>query len=242
MIIRTVQIVSGTETPVGEGINQPIKALVRLGDDQILSAIIKVLDPRGFSAEIFCSILCRAWGLDVPEIAIVKDKNFTVASIDVGYPNLKQKIGWSDSLPPSVQAILERQGALLVSSFSSTPKALAIDEAINNRDRNFGNILWDGSNVSWIDHERALGCSSMDDLNKLVMMSILSGKDLAVQQAAVAISMTLTADVVTDVANELINDGHTTDFQTFILERLPKLTAMIIDRFPPPQDLLTNIQ
>ena len=241
MNIKQVRIIDGSETPVGDGITQPNRALVRLEDSTTARAIIKKLDLKGFSAEIFCAALCRSWGLDVPEVAIVADRDLTIASIDAGYPNLKQQIGWSEHLPPAAKEVLAISGAKLVSSFNSTPKALAVDEAINNRDRNLGNILWDGNNVAWIDHERALGFDGMPDENKLATMSIVSGDDEKMKQAAVAISLTIAADVANEVASTVDYLDHSEEFRKFVVNRIKKLSVMVLDRFPRPQDLLSNI-
>lgn len=241
MEIREVKLISGTETPVGDGLSKPIRALVRFEDMSSALAIVKTLDAKGFSAEIFCSILCKLWGLNVPEIAVVADKPNTLASIDTTYPNLKQSIGWSESLPEDLRKALELQGCALVSSFPTTPTALAIDEAINNRDRNFGNILWDGNDVAWIDHERSLGFKSEADQNKLVNMAVVSGNKDRVQAAAVAISLALSSDAIVSTHEALKEFDNANDHAAFTKERVKKLSALIVDRFPKPMDLLSQI-
>lgn len=241
MNIKQVRIVEGSEVPVGDGATQPNRALIRFEDTTTARAIIKKLDLKGFSAEIFCAALCRSWGLDVPEVAIVIDREHTIASLDVGYPNLKQQIGWSEDLPSDTKEALVFSGAKLVSTFSSTPMALAVDEAINNRDRNLGNILWDGNNAAWIDHERSLGFDGMPDVNKLATMSILSGNDEKMKQAALAISLAIAADVANEVASKVDYLEHSEEFRKFVVGRVKKLGNMVLDRFPRPPDLLTNI-
>jgi hypothetical protein len=242
MEIRQVTLVSGTETPVGEGASLPVRAIVRFEDTSSAAAILKTLNLEGYTAEIFCSVLCRMWGLNVPEIALVKNKPLTLASIDTTYPNLKQSIGWSEQLPDVLKNLLQIKGSALVSSFPSTPTALAIDEAINNRDRNFGNILWDGTDVAWIDHERSLGFGNLDDRNKLVDMAVLSDNADRLQSAAVAISLALTADVIKNTHETLEGLDKVEDYVRFTEARIKKLTALIVDRFPKPNDLFNVAQ
>ena len=165
-------------------------------------------------------MLCRAWGLSVPEIVIIKDREFLVASIDVGYPNLKQRLNLTDDLPESIKQALVVNGAKLISTFSSTPLAIAVDEAINNRDRNLGNILWDGNNVSWIDHERALGYVGSKDLNVLVSLALMSGEAEKIKVAATATALTLSSELIVDSTQNIQGVEDLVDFQKFVLQRI----------------------
>ena len=241
MVLHTVNLVPGTETPVGEGINRPSRCVVRFPDLSTRAAILKRLTPQGVAAEVFCALLLRGWGLSVPEPAIVNGvsgASIAFGSIDAGYPNLKQTIGWSDSLSDPVKNILIDRGSRLVSGFTETPKALVADEAIDNRDRNLGNILWDGTNVAWIDHERALGLSSDSDANKLAVMSIMSGNHMPIQRAAVAISLALGSQAIIDASAACgCSLSDTTGFVTHVSTRLPALAARVLDRFPQPTSL-----
>lgn len=117
MGIREAIIVEGTETPIGEGVNHAWRCLIRFDDESMSAAVVKKLDARGFSAEIFCSLLCRAWGLSVPEVVAIKNKEFHVASIDTGYPNLKQRLNLTDDLPDEIKQALVVSGAKLVQHF-----------------------------------------------------------------------------------------------------------------------------
>lgn len=237
MSIPLVTIVPGTEQPAGDGINQPLRAVIRFPDQSVRSGFVKQMAPVSVAAETFCALLLRGWGLNVPEPAIVATP-FAFVSIDAGYPNLKQRIGWSDTLPPQVKALLEQHGARLVAGFSETPLALAADEAIDNRDRNFGNILWDGNNVAWIDHERALGVVPQADGNKLALMAIMSGDPNGVQRSAIGISLALGAQAVADAQRECNVMPEVAAFAKSITERLPGLAQRVLARFPQPADLL----
>lgn len=239
MSIETVTVVPGTETPVGDGINQPMRCLVRFSDQSTRRAIVKRLTAQGVAAEAFCALLLRGWGLSVPQPALVVGE-IAFASLDVGYPNLKQRIGWSENLPDAVKQALAIQGAQLVASLSDTPRALSADEAIDNRDRNLGNILWDGSNVAWIDHERAFGLGPEQDGNKLAAMIVGSGVDYTgVQAAAVAVSLSLGAHAVNDAMNDCGALG-VGNFATQVTARLGPLASRVLHRFPQPVDLLNQ--
>lgn len=238
MTIELVSIVEGTETPVGDGINAPVRALIRLDNNAIQRAIVKTLPPAGLAAELFCATLLRGWGLTVPDVAIVRGEPSRFASLDTGYPSLKQRIGWSEALPPAVKQALEHHGAKLVSAFTDTPRALASDEVIDNRDRNLGNILWDGTTVNWIDHERAFGLHALPDRNLLADMAIYSGNTARVQQTAVAIALTLGQHAVDSALAECASFVDANSFAGQIRTKLTHLAALVLNRFPQPNDLL----
>jgi hypothetical protein len=189
-------------------------------------------------------MLLRRWGLNVPEPAIVGDPPTAFACIDVSYPNLLQRMGWSINLPPEVRSVLEHAAARLVTSFSQTPLALAADEAIKNLDRNLGNILWNGNEVAWIDHERALGVSNepMPDTNKLANLALMSGEHERISAAAVTASFTLSASAVDDAERICAAYTDTTGFSELVSDRLKRLANAVLDRFPRPNDLLEGIK
>lgn len=236
MSIETVTIVSGTESPVGDGINCPVRCIVRFPDHSIRNAIVKRLTAQGVAAEAFCALLLRGWGLSVPQPALVAGE-IAFASLDVGYPNLKQRIGWSENLPAVIKHVMTIHGARLVAGITETPRALAVDEAIENRDRNLGNILWDGSNVAWIDHERAFGLGPEPDGNKLATMIVGSGVDYSgVQAAAVAVSLSLGAQAVSDAESDC-GELDVDNFAAQVTARLGPLAGRVLQRFPQPDDL-----
>lgn len=239
MPIEVVDLVPGTETPVGDGVNAAVRALVRYPDGSLRAAIVKQMPAESVAAEAFCAILLKGWGLSVPDAAIVR-LPLAFASLDVGYPNLKQRVGWSAALPPAAVIALESWGAKLVASFSETPRALAADEAIDNRDRNLGNILWDGTEVAWIDHERSLGVVALPDVNKLAVMALMSGGHVQVQQAAIAISLTLGHQAATDANAECAALPEAAPYAALVAGRLVGLAQRVLARFPQPPGLFGN--
>lgn len=243
MELPVVEIIPGTETPVGTGLTGAQRGLVRFPDGTVKAAIVKRMDARAIAAECFCSFLLRRWGLNVPEPAIVGSPPMAFACIDVSYPNLLQRVGWSSSLPPQVRAVLEQAASRLVAGFAQMPLALAADEAIKNLDRNLGNILWNGSEVAWIDHERALGASSepMADMNKLAGLALMSGEHDRIAAAAVTASFTLSARAVDEAERICSAHTDTTGFSNVVSERLQHLGNAVLARFPSPSDLLEGI-
>lgn len=244
MELPVVEIVAGSETPVGTGLTGAQRGLVRFPDGTVKAAIVKRMDTRAIAAECFCSLLLRRWGLNVPEPAIVGSPPIAFACIDVTYPNLLQRVGWSTSLPPQVREVLQHAAARLVASFAQTPLALAADEAIKNLDRNLGNILWNGSEVAWIDHERALGVSPepMVDMNKLAGLAVMSGEHDRIAAAAVTASFTLSAGAVDEAERICSAHADTTGFSNVVSERLQHLGNAVLARFPTPRDLLEGIK
>lgn len=234
--LPVVAIVAGTETPVGEGVTGPSRCVVRYSDGAVRAAVVKVLSPNGVAAEAFCALLLRGWGLCVPDPALVQQP-FAYASVDLSFPNLKQRIGWSDSLSPPVKEALAQRAARLVAGFSDTPRALAADEAIQNRDRNLGNILWDGATPAWIDHERSLGLVPMPDRNMLAEMAVCSVDWPAIQKSAIAISLSLGAYAVNEALAATASLPGTNQFAMQISSNLGALAGRVLHRFPQPQDM-----
>ena len=242
MELAVVELIAGTETPVGTGVTGAQRALVRFPDGTVKAAIVKRMDSKGIAAECFCSLLLRRWGLNVPEPAIVGSPPVAFACVDVSYPNLLQRVGWSQKLPPQVKVILEQSAAKLVASFSQTPLALAADEAIQNRDRNLGNILWNGNEAAWIDHERALGVVQMSDMNLLAELAKVSGEHDRIAAAAVTASFTLSGGAVDDAQRACSGHVDASEFSLVVIERLKHLANAVLARFPRPNDLLEAVQ
>ena len=85
MPIPLVTIVQGTQQPAAEGVNRPLRAVLRFPDQSVRAGYVKPMAPACVAAEAFCALLLRGWGLNVPEPAIVADP-FAFVSIDAGYP------------------------------------------------------------------------------------------------------------------------------------------------------------
>ncbi|MBO4122740.1 hypothetical protein J5T34_18590 [Cupriavidus gilardii] len=238
MKLRVGTLVPNTETPVGEGLNGATRAVIRI-DGISHGAVIKRIPFPAVLAECFCGILLRLWELPTPEPVLIFDNGQVLfASMDAGYPNLKKRLNWSDSLPESQKQVLIGICARIVCNWSDLPRALAADEAISNADRNLGNFLWDGTDHAYIDHERTLGLFPHLD-NKIAQLAIIAQKQDHIERAGIAAALTLDRGAPTRV----VGDGL--DFSTFVahVERqLGVLANLVLLRFPKPADLLSGLQ
>lgn len=238
MIIRTAELISGSEQPIGEGITAPSRAVLRIDGQDIVNGIVKSIPIEKVVAECLCAILLRHWGAPVPEPVIVIGDPIKFASIDVGYPNLKQKIGLTEQMPSAERMALIKFGGELISKCESTPLVIAADEAIGNFDRNLGNVLWDGSEFSFIDHERSLGLENDADVNKLAVIVSQADNLAAIQTSAVAIALTLSIDIIENIKGPNIDVMVHSEYLT---NRITKLASKVLSRFPEPKDLLTGL-
>lgn len=239
MNLRKVKVVANTEIPIGIGKMGAVRCLVEFEDGSTHAAILKRMDSVKIGAEIFSAILLRAWGLPVPEPLLVDESPVAFASLDVDYPNLYQRLGWSNDLPDSVKESLLKQAASWLLDLESTALAVTADEAINNRDRNIQNILFDGKSVAWIDHEHTFGLSELPDANKLATL-LQNDKNWAkIQNSAVAVALTL-ARMAVEESVQICSVLDVSAFESFVVPRLSPLANMVLRRFPAPNDLLSG--
>lgn len=245
-MIETALLKPGSETPAGDGVQGAQRCILLVGTAQRERAgVIKRMALPKVLAEAFSAVLLRAWGLNVPDPYLVPEgTDLAFASADDGYPSLKQRLQFSAALPAPVQDVLLHAASVLSAGFAQTPLAVTCDEAIDNRDRNIGNILWDGYAVAWIDHELCLGLGEhLADANKLAHMATQAQKHEAVQQGAVAAWMALERSAPTDAcapfANTPLHHTTTTAFATLVSQRLNALGGRLLARFPQPKDLLS---
>ena len=136
------------------------------------------------------------------------------------------------------QNALIKFGGDLISKCESTPLVIAADEAIGNFDRNLGNILWDGSQVAFVDHERSLGLENDPDLNKLALIVSNADNLSSIQTSAVAIALTLSIDIMKSIKS---SDVDVSAHSEYLSSRITKLASKVLSRFPEPKDLLTGL-
>lgn len=238
MELRTaVLIVKGAD--IGEGITKPCRAIVRTNGIDI-AIILKELPPPAIAAECFAALLLREWGLNVPEpILVDMDGVLGYGSAEITYPNLKQKFHF-DLIPNALQQIVLTHMAIIIREWKQTPLAVAIDEVIGNKDRNIGNILWDGGEPYFIDHERSFDLVKLEDRNMLAELSILGISDTSsILQAAVSTARSLSQSVMHE-ASAATTSLDTKYCSEYIESRIPNLVRMVLNRFPQPQDLLSE--
>ena len=244
MQIKIAKILSGTETPAGDGITGAQRCILVLEDGSKKAAVVKRGPIGHIAAEAFSALLLRQWGLTVPEPFLVDEPGqLSFASADDGYPNLKQSLGL-DGLPdgPAKNSAIEVAMAIAC-GLPSTSLATACDEAIDNRDRNLGNILWDGTTEAWIDHAMALGeGSSLKDDNKLCLMAIESGEQERLQRAAIAQALLLDRDQPQFVESQLSSSPIATyNLASYVADRLTSIGNRLVARFPSSTDLLSGL-
>ena len=240
MKLRTGTLVPGTETPICTGTTHPppVRAAIRV-DGTVHAAIVKRLRHEVVLAECFCALLLRGWGLPTPEpILVFEGGTLIFASIDIGYPNLAQRLGFSSGMPFAEQQILQSAGAAIVCTWDDAPMATAIDEAIANADRNLGNLLWDGADHAYIDHERTLGLIAQK-ANLLAELAKIAGKAEQIERGAISSALALDGKLPSKIA--ALGDGDFAGFVDYVEKRLNGLPARILNRFPKPLDLLSGL-
>ena len=221
------------------GINSPIRAIVRLNDKDVV-VILKELPKPLLAAECFAALLLREWGLNVPEPVLVLGDDDTTffGSLEVQYPSLRQSMN-IDQLPKDIADKIGPVLAKIVSQWKQTPLCIAADEAIGNKDRNLGNILWDGGDPWFVDHERSFDLLELEDLNMMVKLVLFGNESETIQKSAIACAFALLPTVI-DQAQAATVNLDTEMYNEYIKKRIPQLASMIIKRFPQPDDLLAS--
>jgi hypothetical protein len=246
MKIEMATVVPGSESPAEDGQFDAIRCVMVAPNGVHRRAVLKRGDLGQIASEAFCALLLRAWGLPVPEPYLIEEgDSLAFASTDVGYPNLKQRMSVNAFPPGPLRDQLVKVAAQLAMSFTTTSLATAADEAIDNRDRNLGNILWDGSQEAWIDHAFALGTPMPDgqtqpDANKLCQLAMIAGKHVELRAAATGQALALSAEIATDAEVALPVSLSGRNHAQLVATRVQALASRIIDRFPRPNDLLAN--
>jgi hypothetical protein len=185
-------------------------------------------------------MLFRAWELPTPEPILVSDgADILFGSMDAGYPNLKKRLGLSETLPEAIRAQLEIDCARIVCSWDDISKAMAADEAIANADRNLGNFLWDGSAHAYIDHERTLGLVQQE-WNIIAELAKIAGAAEEIEKGGVAAALLM--DSSTPSKLEAPEDFDFSTFVTYVEGQLKGLANRILSRFPKSHDLLTGLE
>jgi hypothetical protein len=241
--LEIATLVAGSETPAGDGISGALRCVLVLPDRSRRAAVLKRGAISEVAAEAFCALLLRAWGIPVPDpFLVVENDKVAFASGDVGYPNLKQSLGLS-SIPegPAREAAM-RLATDLVCSLSTAPITAACDEAVDNRDRNLGNVLWDGKDEVWIDHALTLGnADHLPDVNKLCMLVGGTKHEENFTRAALAQHLLLerACPLVIDTAISETPLGAR-NLAPLVTTRLATLGNRLLARFPKPTDLLSG--
>lgn len=159
-------------TPVGTGVNAAHSAIVYIGG-VAQKCVVKQIPDSALAAECFCSLLANALGLPVLQPILVThpaDGSRWFGGRFLSHPNLATHFA-NGITPQAVQWV-----AKIVSSWPKAGDAIAFDQLVLNADRNMGNLLWDGAQMTLIDHERTLGLFPMTEnvLAKLLCLGLPS--------------------------------------------------------------------
>jgi len=148
-------LIPATMTPVGEGITGANYAIVVIGG---LSqrCVVKRAGDREIAAECLCALLGEALGLPTLTPVVVTDphdQSLWFGAREAGYPSLSSQLNIGAHANASQMYALSK----ILSKWSQIGQVVSFDELIANGDRNPGNVLWNGSQFTIIDHERSLG-------------------------------------------------------------------------------------
>lgn len=240
MTVQLAEVVAGTEIPTGIGTTGAARCMLRV-NGRLVAGVVKRIPRSQVIAEVFCANLLRGWGLPVPPSYLVADHGGEIAfaSEDATYPNLMQRLG-VDAIPndtPEFEAALHVAMTIAV-SLANAPLAAVADEAIDNRDRNLQNILWDGTSDAWIDHAFSLGMASIQDANKLCGMAIATGQAEAFQKSAISLGLAIDRAGPQQAASDVSSFTDAREHAAFVAERLSAIGQRVLARFPTPDDLL----
>jgi nucleotide-binding universal stress UspA family protein len=130
-------------------------------------------------------------------------------------------------------------GCRIATTLPTSALAAAADEAIDNRDRNLGNILWDGRSEAWIDHAYALGQRAMADVNKLCAMAQTAGTADALRTGAVGQALALDRRAIAAAAMAMPASMGAQQLAALVSARIGSVAASLLSRFPAPDDLLS---
>ncbi|BAP87274.1 predicted protein [Burkholderiales bacterium GJ-E10] len=240
-MISIAAVIPGSETPVGVGTTGAMRCSLVLPDGARRAAILKRGPLAHVAAEAFSAILLRRWGLPVPDPFLIPESDgVAFASADAGYPNLKQRLWVSALMEGAQRATAELAIFHIATTLQSAPLAAVVDQAIDNRDRNLENILWDGAREAWIDHAYAMGNGrQMRDVNKLCDMSTQAGTHVEMCKSAVAKALALDAQAIHHAAPQIPGVLGPERMATFVAARMTSLASAVLDRFPQPDDLLS---
>lgn len=241
-MLKKATVVPGTEQDAPAGTTGARICVLDVPGESLTRAVLKRDTFASVVTEAFCSLLLDSWGLPVPRPFIVDEGDgVAFASADVGYPDLSRRLGVDTLLPESAawNAAVEH-AARLACSLPSFALAATVDEAIGNRDRNLGNILWNGTAEAWIDHAFSIGNGGhLPDVNKLCQMALAAGDGDSLRQSVVPQWTALDRAAPGNAAHGILGIADFTVSAQWVTDRLNHLGMLLLARFPAPRDLLS---
>lgn len=199
-----------TLRPVGAGINSAQYAIVSIGG---LShrCVVKHVGEREIAAECFCALLGEKLSLPtLPPVIVMNpaDGSLWFGARDVAYPSLSANLNLGNTADQAQLFAL----AEVLSNWSQVGHVISFDELVANGDRNPGNVLWNGTVFSIIDHERSLG-NQPKRVNKLALFSTANFHPSLVASVSSAATGSAMAQQALLSASKTIWDHLQTEFQ-----------------------------
>ncbi|MFZ2725178.1 MAG: HipA family kinase [Methylococcaceae bacterium] len=158
--IKFAELLIGWDKVNHSNVNPVYKGFIQIEhDDAPISAYFKIIPSRELLVESICTLLGRWLGLPMPEpyLLIMSPETCppegnpdlpAFATVDMKQPSFNQRI-WENKFSSAEVGKLIKQWSHVVS-------AATFDEWIGNTDRNAGNLLYDGKNITLIDHDKAI--------------------------------------------------------------------------------------
>ncbi|WP_398307851.1 hypothetical protein [Zoogloea sp.] len=144
-----------TLSPVGAGINSAQYAIVNIGGVS-QRCVVKMVGDREIAAECFCALLGDALSLQTLTPVIIThpgDNSLWFGARDAAYPSLSARLNIGATVNQHQLVAL----AQILATWAQVGHVISFDELVANGDRNPGNVLWNGTVFTIIDHERSLG-------------------------------------------------------------------------------------
>jgi len=234
-----------TVKPVGQGVTGAQHATVHIAG-VAHRCIVKKVGDREIAAECFCAILGARLSLPTLIPIVVTDptdQSFWFGARNIGYPNLATQIGFANKKITRSQLLILTN---ILSKWVQIGSAISFDELISNGDRNPGNVLWNGTVFTLIDHEKAAGNFPMD-LNKLAYFATQQMKEPQISTilhgtTAAAMSqqamMNAGENILSEIGTEFKNlppsiSRYFSDFQVLVESNVPSLVASASNAVSP---------
>jgi len=222
-------------TPIDDqNINQVWKAQVRTDEGEVVVAYIKRVEEEELVKEAVCALIARAVGLPCPRPmyvlcpagTLMDTQVIAFGSEDAEARSLRRRIG--SGAPETVLKILTQ--------WVKVNDVAAFDEWIANGDRNVGNILFDGSKFTLIDHGQAF--DSGTPANQVADVVKALGADVALQKMFKASSLmeAKAATITTDKLHDILAKAKATDtfaqpVATLLNDRSSRIEELLRERY-----------
>lgn len=238
------------------GQNQMWKGFVNTSIGEVEAYVKKCKKQEAILVEIIVALIGRIYKLPIPRPIIVK--------VEAGHPDVHVNTdtflyGSESQNSPNFSRFLHqfKEPEEIILHYKDLHKIITFDELIANPDRNKDNILFDGENYQFIDHEYCFweNQNSKNQISDELWIGNISdifkhykgGNDLDVHKFMIKIKKHIKDDISTtsgDVFNTLNSiqiEGSDYPIKVefvkkFILERLPVLDILIKNSISKEQD------